>query len=305
MAKRYHFVQVDVFTDQPFGGNQLAVFTDARGLNAGEMQLLAREMNYSESTFVLPPEIPTALRRVRIFTPAKEMPLAGHPTVGTTFVLAQQGQIALREPAIEIVLQLGIGPVPITIEVKNGAPDFVWMTQREPSFGVVRDDRRQVAEALGITVEDIHPAWPLQPISTGVPFLFVPLRSLGAAERCRPNVSALVRLFARGEADGVYVFTTETASPAASIHGRMFALHALEIPEDPATGSAAAPLGAYVARYNILPRAAEMRFVCEQGIEMGRPSQIHVEVRGAGEEIAGLRIGGRAVIVGEGEIFWD
>jgi trans-2,3-dihydro-3-hydroxyanthranilate isomerase len=304
MTRRYHFVQADVFTDRAFSGNQLAVFTDARGLSAEEMQTLAREMNLSESTFVLPPEIPNAVKRVRIFTPRKELPMAGHPTVGTAYVLAQQGMFDLRDGATEVTLQLGIGAVKVAIEARDHAPQFVWMAHREAEFGAVRDDRERVASALGISPEDIDANYPMQVVSTGVPFLFVPLRSLAAAGRCRPNASALAAL--PGDAgEGVYVFTTETVSREAGVHVRMFSPHTLEIPEDPATGSGAAPLGAYLARYGLMPPAPETRFVCEQGIEMGRPSRIHVEMRRDGERITGLRIGGQTVIVGEGDIFWE
>ena len=304
MTRRYHFVQVDVFTDRAFAGNPLAVFADARGLSAGEMQTLAREMNLSESTFVLPPETPNAVKRVRIFTPGKELPMAGHPTVGTAYVLARQGAFDLRDGATEVTLQLGIGAVKVAIEAQDHEPRFVWMEHREAEFGAVRDDRERVASALGISPEDIDADHPLQVVSTGVPFLFVPLRSLAAAGRCRSNASALAAL--PGDAgEGVYVFTTETVSREASVHVRMFAPHTLDIPEDPATGSGAAPLGAYLTRYGLVSNAPETRFVCEQGIEMGRPSRIHVEVRRDGERITGLRIGGQTVIVGEGDIFWE
>ena len=305
MTRRYHFVQADVFTDHPFGGNQLAVFTDARGLSAEEMQTLAREMNYSESTFVLPPEIPDAARRVRIFTPAMEMPMAGHPTVGTVFVLAQRGDIPLTGAVTSAVLQLKIGPTPVQIESEDGQPKFVWMTHRAPEFGVIRDDRARVAQALGVAADDLRADLPLQVVSTGVPFLYVPLRSLEAIGRCRVNPSALRALFEGAEPVMVYMFTTETTTPGAQLHSRMFAPHVADIPEDPATGAASAPMGAYAARYAVLPRQPELRFVIEQGIEMRRPSQIHVEVRREGEAITGLRIGGQAVIVGEGEIFWE
>ena len=303
--RRYHFTQADVFTDRPFGGNQLAVFTDARGLTAEEMQTLTREMNYSECTFVLPPEIPNAAKRVRIFTPSRELPMAGHPTVGTTYVLAQRGELELPGETAQVTLQLGIGPVAVTVEKRHGAPHFVWMAHRDPAFGPTRDDHEQVAQALSIFPTDIHSAWPLQIVSTGVPFLFVPLRSLDAVGRCHSNESALNDLFKGTEPVMLFVFTTETVSADASVHARMFGPHVIGVPEDPASGSAVAPLGAYVARYGILPTAPEVRFICEQGIEMGRPSRIHVEARRQGETITGLRIGGQAVIVGEGEIFWE
>ena len=302
MTRRYHFVQADVFTDRPFAGNQLAVFTDARGLSDAEMQTLAREMNFSECTFLLPSIMPDALRRVRIFTPAAELPTAGHPTVGTAYVMAQLGDVELQGATTDIVLELGIGPVPVTIESGDGSPEFVWMTHREPEFGAARADRERVAAALGITPADIHTDRPMQPVSTGVPFLFVPLASLDAARRCRPNAAALANLFESPPPEGVYVFTTETGAPDVAAHGRMFAPHTLDIPEDPATGSAAAPLGAYLVRYGL---AAGPRFILEQGVEMGRPSRIHLDVRRDGDRFMLVRIGGQTVIVGEGDLFWE
>jgi trans-2,3-dihydro-3-hydroxyanthranilate isomerase len=301
--RRYHFIQADVFTDKAFGGNQLAVFTDARGLSAEEMQALTREMNYSESTFVLPPEIPGAAKRVRIFTPAFEMPMAGHPTVGTTFVLAQRGELV----GDEAVLQLKIGPTPVSLEREaDGAPRFVWMTQRAPEFGPVREDRNRVAAALGVTAADLRADLPLQIVSTGVSFLYVPLKSLEAIGRCKVNQSALAALFEHEDKSAAaYLFTTETSGPNVHLHTRMFAPHIFDIPEDPATGSAAGPMGAYAARYNVLPRQPHMRLLIEQGIEMGRPSQIHVDVRTEGEAVTGIRVGGQSVIVGEGHIFWE
>jgi trans-2,3-dihydro-3-hydroxyanthranilate isomerase len=303
MTKRYHFLQADVFTDTPFGGNQLAVFTDARGLTTEEMQTLTREMNFSESTFVLPPEIPGAAKRVRIFTPAMEMPMAGHPTVGTTYILAHLDEIPLTGDVTDVVLQLNIGPVLVSIERKDGKVGFVWMTHRAPEFGPVRDDRERVAVALGITAADLVDSLPLQIVSTGVPFLYVPVRSLEAIRKCRPNQAALRDLF-EGEPSMVYPFTTETESLNTHIHSRMFAPHVADIPEDPATGAAAGPMGAYAARYQVLPRQPVMKFVIEQGIEMKRASYISLEVKTEGEAITGIRIGGQAVIVGEGEIYW-
>ncbi len=301
MVKRYRFVQVDVFTNQPFAGNQLAVFPDARGLTTDEMQTLTREMNYSESTFVFPADLPGAAKRVRIFTPAKELPVAGHPTIGTAYVLASRGDLPVPTERAEAVLQLGIGLVPVVIERHAEKIAFVWMTQRAPVFGPLYTDRDLVARALGGRPEDLATTWPLQVVSTGVPFLMVPLRSRAAIDRCRPDPTALGVL---GEVEGLYVFTTETTHPEVGLHARMFSPLVPGL-EDPATGIAAAPLGAYVARYKVLPPAPSLRFICEQGIQMGRPSRIHVEVCSDETTVTALRIGGEAVIVADGEFFWD
>lgn len=295
--RRYAFVQADVFTDRPFGGNQLAVFTDARGLSAAEMQTLAQEMNFSETTFVLPPELPEAAQRVRIFTPALEMPMAGHPTVGTAFVLAQRGAL----PGPTAVLQLNIGAVTVEIERDAaGAPQFVWMNHRAPEFSPAPADRARVAAALGVAEADLRADLPLEVGSTGVPYLLVPFASLAAIRRARVDQPALRRLFT-DDLTSVYLFTAETADPAAQLHTRMFTPLLGDIPEDPATGSAAAPLAAYAVAHGLVP---DGRFLIEQGLELGRPSRIYVAARRAGAAFAELKIGGQAVSVGQGELFW-
>lgn len=292
--QRYAFVQLDVFTDRAFGGNQLAVFTDARGLSTEEMQTLTREMNYSESTFVLPAETPDTVARVRIFTPALEMPMAGHPTVGTAWWLAQSGALT-GESAY---LGLNIGPVRIDIDREaDDSPRFVWMTHRLPEFGPVRHDRDVVAAALGVSAADLRQDLPLQEVSTGVPFLYVPFASLEALGRARVNPSALRDLWPNGEPRMVYLFTPHEDG----LRARMFAPHVADIPEDPATGAAAGPMAAYAVHYGLKPDGG---FIIDQGVEMGRPSRIHVRARRSGGAFVEVKIGGQAVIVGTGEIFW-
>jgi trans-2,3-dihydro-3-hydroxyanthranilate isomerase len=179
------------------------------------------------------------------------------------------------------------------------------MAHRKAEFGASSDDRMRAAEALGLDLEDVREDRPMQTVSTGLPWLFVPLASRGAAARCRPAAAKLLSFCEELKAEGVYAYTSDVASPAAAFHARSFPSPELGIAEDAATGSAAGPFGAYVARYELLPRAAEMRFVVEQGVEMRRPSEIHVMARTAGESIGALAIGGRTVIVGEGAIFWE
>jgi trans-2,3-dihydro-3-hydroxyanthranilate isomerase len=305
MTRRYHYIQADVFTARAFGGNQLAVFTDARGLSTYEMQSLAREMSFSESTFVFPPVEAGASTRVRIFTTTRELPVAGHPTVGTAYVLAQRGDLPLEGERTEAILQMGIGPVRVIIEAQEEQPTFVWMTQRKAEFGAISEDRVQAAAALGLDLEDVREDRPIQTVTTGLPWLYVPLATRGAAARCRPAPEELQSLCGAMKAEGVYAFTTEVSSPGAAFHARSFPSPALGGAEDAATGSAAAPFGAYVARYELLPRSLEMRFVVEQGVEMRRPSEIHVKVRASGDTIASVAIGGRTIIVGEGAIHWE
>jgi len=301
MPKKTPFVLVDVFTSRPFGGNQLAVFTDASGLDAGEMQELAHEMNFSESTFVMPAESSGA-RRVRIFTPTRELPMAGHPTVGTTWVLASRGEIALTSPSVDATLLLGIGPVTVTVESTGGKPNFVWMAHREAEFGAKRNDVERIAIALGITAGDIRDDLPIQVASTGFPFLFVPLRTLDALAKCVPNAGPIRALFKPGEpAPLLYLFVADESGEF-SARARMFAPHD-GIAEDPATGSAAAPFGAYAATYGLIKPAPKTSFQILQGVEMGRPSEIRVEVARKDSGAYAIRIGGRCAIVGEGAMF--
>jgi trans-2,3-dihydro-3-hydroxyanthranilate isomerase len=301
MPRKTPFILVDVFTSRPFGGNQLAVFTDGASLSASEMQELAHEMNFSESTFVMPPESSGA-RRVRIFTPKHEMPMAGHPTVGTTWVLASRGDIALDSASVDATLQLGIGLVTVTVESAGGKPDFVWMAHREPEFGAKRDDRKRIAEALGITAADIRDDLPIQTVSTGVPFMFVPIRTLDALAKCGPNAPALALLFKPGEPVlPIYMFVAIEPGEFAP-RSRMFAPHD-GVAEDPATGGASAPFGAYAATYKLIDPAPTASFLIQQGVEMRRPSEIRVEVARKDGGAFAIRIGGRCAIVGEGSMF--
>jgi trans-2,3-dihydro-3-hydroxyanthranilate isomerase len=301
MPKKTPFTLVDVFTSRPFGGNQLAVFTDAAALSTSEMQELAHEMNFSESTFVMPPES-GATRRVRIFTPMREMPMAGHPTVGTTWVLASRGEIALESASVDATLQLGIGPVTVTVESVGGKPDFVWMAHREAEFGAKRYDRERVAAALGITAADIRDDLPMQSVSTGFPFTFVPLKTLDALAKCAPNEPAHSALLKPGEQSlPLYMFVASDSGEF-SVRSRMFAPHE-GVAEDPATGGAAAPFGAYAATYGLIKPAPKTSFLIRQGVEMGRPSEIRVEVARKDSGAFAIRIGGRCAIVGEGEMF--
>jgi trans-2,3-dihydro-3-hydroxyanthranilate isomerase len=301
---RYKFLQLDVFTNRPFGGNQLAVFTDARGLSGAQMQDLAREMNFSETTFVLPAEIPGAARKVRIFTPSIEMPMAGHPTVGTAAALLQRGLVELP-PSHALTLELGIGAVQVDVEPRPEGAPFVWMSHRMPQFSPYERSREAVASELGLEVEDVCEDPPLEIVSTGVPFLFVPLVSLDAIGRARSEKAALNRLFEGIPPANMALFTQEVVGAGVDVHARMYSPHLAGISEDPATGSMAAPLGAYLAKHAVLPQQALVTFAIEQGLEMQRPSLIRVEVRRNGAEIIALRIGGESVIVGEGEIFWE
>jgi trans-2,3-dihydro-3-hydroxyanthranilate isomerase len=304
---RYHLV--DVFTDRQFGGNPLAVFTDGAGLSGELMQLIAKEMNLSETTFVLPPADAANNFRVRIFTPAQELPMAGHPTVGTTFILARERMLESsgRENAAgatTIRLEEGVGTIPVEIDWKDGAADFIEMSQPLPTFGARVEDAAAVAGMISLDQSDIDDRFPVEIVSCGVPFLFVPLKSLDAARRARPRIDAIERALGALSHE-VFVFTTETEFDGSGVHSRMFA-PGLGVTEDPATGGASGPLGCYLLRHGVVPvSGAELEITSEQGIEMGRPSFIRIRVAHEGGRITRVRVGGRCRFVGGGHLELD
>ena len=304
--KEYRFVQVDVFTDRPFGGNPLAVFPEAEGLTGEEMQCLAREMNLSESTFVLPPQKPGADFKVRIFTPAKELPFAGHPVVGTHWVLAHLGRVEPQEPVTRVRFELGVGVLPADLHVAGGQVERVVMTQDRPSFLAILNATQvaELAEGLGLSPQAItETGRPVQVVSTGVPQMMVPVRSLAevqALDAGRLNVAALGRACRAVGTECVMVFTFETERPESTVHVRLFA-PLLGVPEDPATGSANGALGAYLVHHRAVPITEPTTFlISEQGAEISRPSTLYVEVDSAGQEIGAVRVGGQVAPVAEG-----
>ena len=297
--RRLHYHRVDVFTDRAFGGNPLAVFTNGRGLSTETMQAIAKEFNLSETTFVIPADEPAHDWRVRIFTPGAELPMAGHPTVGTSFVLAREHLIPRDERESTIILEEGVGPVPVRIEFEGGEPSFAEMRQPLPTFGPRLDDRAAVAAMLSLEESDVEADLPVEVVSCGVPFLYVPLRSLDAAHRARPRVDLIDRVAEEhGIQPEVFVFTREVEHEGSTVHSRMFA-PSLGITEDPATGAASGPLGCYLVTYGVLP---EGDILSEQGVEMGRPSFVHIRIEREGEQITAVRVGGRCHFAGEGFI---
>lgn len=306
-GRRYHFIQLDVFTDRALSGNQLAVFLDANGLADDEMQAIAREMNYSESTFVLPASDPAALCRVRIFTPLAELPFAGHPVVGTAFALAHEGRIAPAEDVTARVhFQLGVGTLPVDVLFAGGRAHLVWMHQPTPVLTGWQGDPGQMAAALGLTPADLATdRLPIQRGSVGLAFAYIPVRSLAAAGRAQP-MPELSAVLAASDCQGAYVFTLETGTAGLTGHARMFA-PTVGVAEDPATGSAAGPFGAYLFRHGQITGDATgvARAVVEQGVEMGRPSLLRVEVTGTADAIQSVRVGGQAILVAEGVLLPD
>ncbi|MES1243636.1 MAG: PhzF family phenazine biosynthesis protein [Acidobacteriota bacterium] len=298
---RCRFITADVFTSRPLEGNPLAVFPDARGLSDGLMQRIAREMNLSETVFVLPPDEPRNTRCLRIFTPASELPFAGHPTVGAAYVLAALGEIPLTGEETRIVFEENVGPVPVLIRSEAGRPVFTELSVAKlPEAGPTPPDAAELAEMLSLPADDVlaegedHP----QGFSCGNPFLFIPLRSRDALRRARLRIDLWEEILLGGWARKVYLICREPELPGSHLRARMFSAD-LGIGEDPATGAAVSALGGYLG-VRAPERDGTLQWVVEQGFEMGRPSLLHLEVDKKDGEINGVRVGGASVLVSEG-----
>ena len=292
-SRRLAMSQWDVFSSIPLEGNSLAVFSDARGLSDGEMQLIAKEMNLSETTFIFPRE--TAIEhergvRVRIFTVQEELPFAGHPTLGTAFAL--RGQSGAKE----IALELNVGKVPVRFEETAGQPVFGEMTQVDPTFGV-KHEREALARAIGLKVDDFDPALPIQTVSTGLPYVITPLRSLATIQRLRVDSYGAGEYLEKTGSKFLYFVSRQTVDPAAGLHARMLFYNG----EDPATGSAAGCAAAWMVAHGVAE--PDQRVLIEQGLEMQRPSRIFVRAARRDNRVVNVRVGGNAVEVIRGEVF--
>jgi trans-2,3-dihydro-3-hydroxyanthranilate isomerase len=307
-AREHRFVQVDVFTDRVFGGNPLAVLVDGRGLSDAEMQAIARENNLSETTFVLPATRADCAARVRIFTPTRELAFAGHPTLGTAWVLATRSRggaprfpdALLPADTRRFALEEGIGAVPVELEGEPARPTFVWMTHGEPTFGPALRQRGAFARALGLEESDLLPGAPIEAGSTGTGFVFVPVRDRAALDRIAVNGPALIAAKGPQPEHGVFVLAPDPDAKAHRVHSRMFVPEPGGVREDPATGSASGPLGAYLVRHRLVEGDGEVAIVSEQGTAMGRPSLVHIRCTMRDGRVADLRVGGGVVPVLEG-----
>src|SRR3954469_86361 len=297
---RVPFFTADVFTDQAFGGNQLAVFPDARAIDPALMQPIAREFNFSETTFVLPPDNPSHTARVRIFTPGRELPFAGHPTVGTAHVLATNGAVKLTGDITRIVFEEIAGAVPVTIRARNGAVEFCQLTAaRKPQADRSVPSREPIAAALSLPVDALRSGtWSPEIVSCGTPFVFVPLKDRAAVAAARAKLDVWDEIFTGRATSEVFLFATEAERTGSDVHARMFA-PGIGIAEDPATGSAAAGLAGYLGIRDSRP-AGTLRWVIEQGFEMGRPSILEIEADKENGRIVRTRVGGSTVMMTEG-----
>jgi len=291
-TRKFHFVQLDVFTSRPLEGNQLAVFPDARGLSDDEMQKVARETNLSETTFILPREETVERReghKVRIFTVNEELPFAGHPTLGTAWYLRQH----MAED--EIVLDLKVGKIPVRFEQRDGRL-FGEMRQAEPQFGAMHS-HTDVAQVLGVPVSELDEGLPIQTVSTGMPFTMVPFRSLAALQKLQVGWHQLAPYLSTAGTGGFFYFVCrETVDPKATLHARMIFYNG----EDPATGSAAGCCTAWAVKHRVL--APDQQGLIEQGIETRRPSWLYIRAAKSGDTVTNVRVGGNVVQVIDGEV---
>jgi len=297
-----HYLHLDVFTDAPFEGNQLAVFpASPPEISAERMQRIAMEMAFSETTFVFPKER-TGDVRMRIFTPGSELPMAGHPTIGTTFALVREGVI---EPGREdFVFECGVGPIPVTLEWEAGELSFVWMTQPLPSFEEEIANRSALAAAIGLEAGDLTDL-PIEVVSCGVPYLIVPLTSRAAVDGLNIDRRAFARVLTGVRRTGLpgFFFTTDRtgASGDETVYSRMMAPE-FGVAEDPATGSASGPLGCYLLYHGAVTPDQARSMVSLQGVAMGRPSRLHISIDSDDDTITRVRVGGKSVMVATGTL---
>jgi len=295
------FHTLDVFTDATFGGNPLGVFPDATHLPTELMQRIALEMNLSETVFLGPPETPDGSARVRIFTPGVEVPFAGHPTVGTAVFLASQDGIDLpTDGEITLVLEENVGPVRVTVRIEGGEPAFAQFTtallpEHRPSPHTAADLGAMVGlDEADLGGEGLEP----EMVSCGLPYFIIPVRTVAAVRRSVLDMSLWQRMLADGWAHHVYLVCMDAEGDGVDVRVRMYAPGS-GVPEDPATGSAAAALGGYLSKADGSAEAS-LAWVVEQGLEMGRPSLLYVEADRAAGETSAVRVGGGAVTVSRG-----
>lgn len=293
----FTYYLLDVFSSQRFGGNPLAVFPDAAEIPSDLLGRIAREMALSETAFVLPPRNRQNDRRVRIFTPAIEVPMAGHPTVGAAYLLHRLGRFAERGDRYTMYFEEGVGVIPVGIEPDEAGDPLVWMEQPLPRFGPAWKDRTQIAAVLSIEESDLLDL-PLDVVTTGVPFLIVPLRTLEAARRASLRLDLWHQQLRESAAQHILIFSPETEAAESTVHTRVF-VPGMGILEDPATGAASGPLGCYLVQHGL---AEPGLIVSEQGLELQRGSRVLIEIAQAGSAFSLVRVGGQCADVGTGTL---
>jgi trans-2,3-dihydro-3-hydroxyanthranilate isomerase len=293
MARATYYI-LDVFAEKRYAGNQLAVFRNVEGIDDAEMQQIARETNFSETTFIMSDQQENGSYRVRIFTPGEEVPFAGHPTLGTAFLIQQE---IVRQPVKEIVLDLKVGLITVSFNYVNGKPDIMWMRQKSPTFGAVLR-AADIVKAIGLSEDDIDLRFPIQEVSTGMAAMIVPLKNLNSLQRARVDRKQFLEVVANIEAKNIFIFCPESHSGGSDFSVRCFA-EFYGITEDPATGSANGCFAGYLAKHRYLG-SEKVNVQVEQGYEIGRPSLLYLESSAQGEKID-VSVGGRAMMIARGE----
>ena len=296
-ARAYRYVHLDVFTDKRMQGNQLFVFTQPAGLDAETMQTMTRESNLSECTFVFPADAAGTDHRVRIFTRTAETPFAGHPTIGTAFALAHTG--VLKPGLARTTFGLGVGPINLDLDWKEGRLSFAWMTQLKPTFGKTIADAASLAAAIGVDALDGRAA--PQEVNCGSNFFIVPLPTRKAVDAAVVDRAKVDAVFAAAgiQRRGIYVFSVERGADDVTAYSRMLPSGGIE---DPATGSAVGPAGCFAAKYGFVPRDRIGAMTFLQGVLARRPSRLHVKVAMSGADVTAVQVGGASIVVGEGSM---
>lgn len=292
MSERIFYI-VDVFAESRYAGNQLAVFRNGEIYSDSEMQEIAKEMNYSETTFILKDEINQGGYDVRIFTPAEEIPFAGHPTLGTAYIIMKK---ITQQPIEKIVLNLKVGQIPVTLVYKDNEPDVLWMDQKSPQFGPTYD-YEQFGPILGLSVSDFDSRFPIQEVSTGLPFFIVPIRTLAAIKKAKIQQEDLFELINHTEAKAPLLFCPETIHSENDLNVRVFVDY-YNVPEDPATGSANGCLAGYLVQHRYF-NSSKIDVRVEQGYEIGRPSLLLLDAQEEKTFIE-VKVGGKVFLVAEG-----
>jgi trans-2,3-dihydro-3-hydroxyanthranilate isomerase len=293
-VKRLTFYVVDVFAEERYTGNQLAVFRRARALPDTEMQRIAKEMNFSETTFILSDEKRNGGYDVRIFTPKTELPFAGHPTLGTAYVIQRE---IVKEPVETIILNLKVGQIPVTFSYSGNDADILWMKQIQPTFGQTFETE-SISQVLSLDAEDIDRRFPIQDVSTGVPSIIVPLKTLDAVKRARIDKDKYLKFIKDKQAKTILVFCPETYNKENDLNVRFFADY-YGVPEDPATGSANGCLAGYLVKHRYFEKE-QINVRVEQGYEIGRPSLLLLKAEDREGKID-VYVGGRVVMIAKGE----
>lgn len=296
MKTKHPYFLIDVFTDKAFGGNPLAVFPEGDVIDDGLKQRIANELNLSETTFLEQPTDKSADVKIRIFTPISEIPMAGHPTIGTIYALLENGLLKPKGETIKV--ELNVGLVEVTVSKEKNTIDTITMSQPIPEFRDTIYEKEKVADILSIPTDAINSEYPIQIVTSGVPFIYVPLQSKMAVDQCHLKIEKLEEVLSKYDCQEIFVFSTETSMPNTDVYCRLFAPR-FGIEEDPATGGAHGPLAGYLSKYGIIE---EEQILSEQGVAMGRPSLLQVEIQKVADEIVGVKVGGKCVSIGKGEI---